>query len=609
MPNMTEYMKLEEQTEFLVSAIDDCFPTRTLRKMLLVAPPDADRSIFKFDMAVRKRYSNYPPYGLAVLARHLQKDGVEVRLVNLNHEVLKAANHCEEEADFDFEKSWKTPLEEVMRDFQPDCVGVTCMFTMGHQSLIDTCDWLKGFGVPLITGGVHVSNDLAKVVAEVPGIRFAFFKEADVTIRKFIKVVRGEEEIDFLEKVVVIREGQAVQIKGDGKPQSEDFDLLPAYELFPVSEYADYGVIGSFYHLTKPGTKFATVLSNRGCRARCTFCSVATFNGQGVRARSVDSVIEELKVLKYKYGIGHFMWLDDDLLADSSRCLQLFNRMIEEDLQMTWDATNGVIASACTPEIVAAAAASGCIGLHVGMESGNDEILKAIRKPSGVKHFLKAAKIFRDSESIYASVFLMIGFPKETMAMMGDTLRVAKEMDLDWYSLGLLQPLPNTPIYDQMKELGLLTDRGTKGRFMIGSFGGMSEREKSATFSGASFEDAFGAIAPDAIPDDSQLTDIWFYMDYHLNFHRLFTETRPRKIQQQLVKLEKIANILSPNHAFALYFLALLQRREFGSADPAIIERLKGELKRSEYWSYRMEQFGLSVSQLEIPRDRLASAA
>ena len=483
------------------------------------------------------------------------------------------------------------------------------MFTMGHQSMTDTCDWVKSFGVPILAGGVHVSNDLAKVVAEVPGLRFAFYKEADVSIKKFIKVVRGEESIDYLEKIVAISDGHALKVKGDGKPQPEDFDLLPAYELFPVEEYADYGVIGSFYHLTKPGTKFATVLSNRGCRARCTFCSVATFNGQGVRARSVDSVIDELKVLKYKYDIGHFMWLDDDLLSDSTRCLELFNRMVKENLNMTWDATNGVIASACTPEIVAAAAASGCIGLHVGMESGNDEILKAIRKPSGVKHFLKAAKIFRDSESIYASVFLMIGFPKETMAMMGDTLRVAKEMDLDWYSLGLLQPLPGTPIYDQMKEMGLLTDRGTKGRFMIGSFGGMSEREKTASFSASSFEDAFGAIPLDAIPDDTQLTDIWFYMDYHLNFHRLFSETRPRKILQQMVKLEKIANILSPNHAFALYFLALLQRREQGFADPAILERLKQELKRSDYWSYRMGQFGLAVSQLEIPFDILSTAA
>lgn len=80
MRTMIDYTNLDGQNEFLQATLDDCFPTKKLERMLLIAPPDADRTIFKYDMAVRKRYSNYPPYGLAVLARHLQNDGVEVRI-------------------------------------------------------------------------------------------------------------------------------------------------------------------------------------------------------------------------------------------------------------------------------------------------------------------------------------------------------------------------------------------------------------------------------------------------------------------------------------------------------------------------------------------------
>ena len=65
--------------------------------------------------------------------------------------------------------------------------------------------------------------------------------------------------------------------------------------------------------------QFATVLSNRGCRAQCTFCSVRNFNGVSVRQRSVESVLDELELLKDRYGIGHFVWLDDDLLKDHRR--------------------------------------------------------------------------------------------------------------------------------------------------------------------------------------------------------------------------------------------------------------------------------------------------
>ena len=46
----------------------------------------------------------------------------------------------------------------------------------------------------------------------------------------------------------------------------------------------DYGTVGAFYCFKPKDTVFATVLSNRGCRAQCTFCSVANFNGRAVRS-------------------------------------------------------------------------------------------------------------------------------------------------------------------------------------------------------------------------------------------------------------------------------------------------------------------------------------
>ena len=68
--------------------------------------------------------------------------------------------------------------------------------------------------------------------------------------------------------------------------------------------------------------------------------------------------MDELKILKYEYGINHIMWLDDDFLKGTERTLKLFNEIIRQGLNITWDCTNGVIASSCTEEIIAAAAAS-----------------------------------------------------------------------------------------------------------------------------------------------------------------------------------------------------------------------------------------------------------
>ena len=72
--------------------------------------------------------------------------------------------------------------------------------------------------------------------------------------------------------------------------------------------------------------------------------------------------------------------MDDDLFYDVDRTLKLYNEMIKQNLNITWDASNGIIASAAVahPELISAAEESGCIGAYFGIESGNDKILANI---------------------------------------------------------------------------------------------------------------------------------------------------------------------------------------------------------------------------------------
>jgi radical SAM superfamily enzyme YgiQ (UPF0313 family) len=367
-----------------------------------------------------------------------------------------------------------------------------------------------------------------------------------------------------------------------------------------VPEYSRYGTIGAFYYFKPKDTVFATTLSNRGCRAQCTFCSVRNFNGKGVRQRDYLNVVDELQHLVEVHGVGHVMWLDDDLLKDHGRALAMFNEMVKRKLPLTWDATNGLIAASCTEEMVAAMAASGCIAVNIGMESGNPEILRQVKKPGTVKNFLRAAEVFRKYEEIHTSILLMVGFPGETLAMVQDTINVAQAMDCDWYRISQLQPLPNTPIYDAMVAQGLIQDVGSRElRFNGGAFGRQTEIEQGLRLAELGFREAFAALPLDKVPEKEQLTDIWFYMNYHLNFHRLFTETRPVKVRQQLRNLKALSEVISPENGFALYFLGVMEHGLTGKVAPEIIARLKRRLSTSPYWADRLSAFGLDVADLE----------
>lgn len=579
--------------------LQDTFKNKKIGKVLLITPPDADKSIFQYPYAKRQRYSNYPPYGLAVLTSRLRLIGIEVEICNLNHEVLKTCSLSKSEEDFDFTSVWQTKLASTIERYQPDFVCVTCMFTMTHDSLKDVCAFLEKYDIPLALGGVHVSNDADRVLNEIPSVKFAFVREGDISLPLFIQAVNGGSEIEELGQTIFNTPGQRIRFEKEVQPTAEDLNRLPAFDLTPdIGEYSRYGMVGSFYWFRGAETKAATVLSNRGCRARCTFCSVRNFNGGGVRQRSIESVVDELQLLQDTYGIEHIMWLDDDLLKDEVRIIGLFNEMVRRNLRLTWDATNGVIAAAITAELIAAAAESGCIGLNIGMESGNPEILRRVRKPGKVENFLEAARLVRKYEQIVASVFLIIGFPGETMSQILDTINVAREMDLDWARTQMLQPLPNTPIYDEMVQQGLIDPEKHKGRFTVGSYGKIASVDKKGRLLDDNAREAFSSIPLDAVPTEEQLNDIWFYMDYHLNYNRLFNETRPVKIKQQMQMLRRVCDVNSPDNGFALYFLGQLQAKLQGSIEADIIRRLENECKVSTYWLNRLHDFGLAPEDL-----------
>lgn len=577
------------------------FGRHAIQKVLLVNPPDADASLFRTDTALRRRYTNYPPYGLAVLAEQLRSMGVQVWITNLNHETLKSCINSKAGAEFAFDGVWANKLDRDISEFRPDLIGVTCMFTMTHTSFSNVCRRAASFGIPLAIGGVHVSNDVERVLDDVPEADIAFLREGDVAIKTFVQVVNGDLEADRLGQVILNDKGEGERLRflNECLPTAAEIDVIPAFDLLDIPDYSQHGTIGAFYCFKPLETRFATVLSNRGCRAQCTFCSVRNFNGPGVRQRSVSSVVDELELLEKDYGVGHIMWLDDDLLRDHKRSIDLFNEMVRRGLTLTWDATNGLIAASCTDEVIAAAAASGCIALNIGMESGNRDVLRQVKKPGTVETFLRAAEVLRKYEQVHSSVLLMIGFPGETMSMIVDTINVAREMDLDWHRISPLQPLPNTPIYDSMVAQGLIQDVGSKElRFMGGAYGKQAEIEQGRQLASTNFEEAFASIPLYAVPTADQLTDIWFYMNYHLNFHRLFSEERQVKIDQQFKILRVLSDVISPENGFALYFHGYLQHKISGQIDQSTVRRLRERLATSPYWRDRFNAFGLSVEDL-----------
>tara|TARA_B100001123_G_C15314870_1_gene1025763 strand:+ start:1237 stop:3123 length:1887 start_codon:yes stop_codon:yes gene_type:complete len=605
------------QDQNIITDLKKKFGQKTIKKILLIQPPDAGEKEFNYAAGKRGRLYNYPPYGLGFLASQLRKINIEVDILNLNYEILKVCLTSKSKEEFNFDEIWQSCTDKKIKNFKPDFVGLTSMFSQSHDVLIQISDFIKELDDKIMigAGGVHISNSVDEIktfnkfVNELNKVDYFFLYEADLSFINFIKVFNEKKNFELLGQLVIkINNDKFIRYTNRLHPTGEQLNTIPALDLMQTSTVSKWGKIGSFFCLIPKEKKMTTILSNRGCRAQCTFCSVRTFNGVGVRRREVSSVIEELKILKSEYDIDHVMWLDDDFLYNEKESMNLFNEIIKNNLNMTWDCTNGLIAAACKDEVIHAARDSGCIGVNIGMESGNREILKSVKKPGTVENFLKAAEVFRKYEEINARVFLIIGFPNESYRQILDTINVSNEMALDWYNVGILQPLPNTPIFDSMVEEGLIDAENLNFSDIKYNSGGLGKhKQKHRDMLSVNFSEAFNVTNLDAVPDKSKLDDIWAYMNFHLNFKKLLEENREKKLIQKFKYVENITDLVSPENCLALYFLGYLEDKLFGNIRETTITNLEKRLEKFSYWQDRFDQYNLSPDHLRTKKFNLKS--
>ena len=155
-------------------------------------------------------------------------------------------------------------------------------------------------------------------------------------------------------------------------------------------------------------------------------------------------------------------------------------------------------------------------------------------------------------------------------------------------------------MFDSMMQDGLIDQVGFENiRFNTGPYGKTREKAQKNLFSSDFSKDIFKGVNLDNVPPVSQLEDIWFYMNYHLNFKRLYKVNRPVKLEQQFKYVQNAADLVAPDDAFVMYFCGYMQKKVLGAVDKELIKRLEDRLQSSEYWRRRFDEFNLSDNHLK----------
>jgi radical SAM superfamily enzyme YgiQ (UPF0313 family) len=170
--------------------------------------------------------------------------------------------------------------------------------------------------------------------------------------------------------------------------------------------------------------------------------------------RSAENVVKELKCLVNDYGIREFMFYDDTFTVNRERALTICELIKKEGLDIRFYVTLRV--DTIDREIAIALKNAGCFVVYLGVESGDEEILRKTGKGVTKDEVRKTVGVLKEVQIPFLTSFIL-GHPGDTHETIQATIEFAKELDADQAKFFIATPYPGTHLYEFALQRGLLT--------------------------------------------------------------------------------------------------------------------------------------------------------
>jgi p-methyltransferase len=191
----------------------------------------------------------------------------------------------------------------------------------------------------------------------------------------------------------------------------------------------------------------------RSCPFQCSFCNYPTMSGEHTLA-SIDTIRQELRVL-VEGGLKYIIFVDDTFNVPLPRFKQLCRMMIEENFNLQW--ISFFRCSNADDECFDLMKQSGCLGVYLGIESGDQEILNNMTKFAGVKKYHEGLRKLHE-RGIFTFGSFIAGFPGETERSVMNTLEFIEEAKPTFFNVQLYFHDPIAPIEKKREQFGIQGD-------------------------------------------------------------------------------------------------------------------------------------------------------
>ena len=367
---------------------------------------------------IRKLGWGVAPLGLAALSAYIrEKLKCPVKLI-----------------DMLFQDVCIKDIPGILDDFKPDVVGLSATTPqMDNVYLLSQVIKRHNPKIKIVVGGPHVTALPERTLREESSIDFVIAGEGEIPFLSLIK----DAPLDSI-KSLVWRKGEEIVIN-EREGLIEDLGSLPFpdYDSLPLRHY------GTFYSGHSVG-----VVSGRGCCYNCSFCASRITHLGRYRMRPVEIFLDDIERL-LKLGIPRFDIYDDTFTFSKSRINEFIEGYHRRGLKARWSCTTRV--DCLDKKLIRDMRRSGLDLIHIGCESGNQEILNKVGKKIKLEKVTEISKWCQE-EGVTVYVYFILGLPYETEKTIMETIDFSKKLPVDFAQFSMLVPLPGTRVWEIAQE-------------------------------------------------------------------------------------------------------------------------------------------------------------
>lgn len=351
--------------------------------------------------------------------------------------------------------AWNWNKDDVIvdiRKFKPDLVVIDTSFPSLNND-IKVAEAIKQSHHAKVVLVGPTASQFSEEILQSKGIDIVARFEYDFTIREVAQAIDKNEAFAYIRGISYKDNGKIVHNPNREFADSLELDKIP----FVSQVYKRYLNVKDYF-LGSALCPEVQIFTGRGCPYHlCTFCSwPPTLMGGGYRVRSISNVLDELEWIQDNLPEVNEVVMEDDTFAFNKKMVMEFCQEYKtRGLNVTW---SGNARATLDYETMKKMKDSNCRLLIVGYESGNDEILKNVKKGITVKQIKQFARYARKAGLLVHGDFI-VGLPGETKETILETRRLIKEVKPDILQVSVASPFPGTEFYEWARTNGyLLTD-------------------------------------------------------------------------------------------------------------------------------------------------------